>query len=97
MLKNEAGQKAMEGLIQDKIIKNFSIEDMKELVEKGESTDQADFQIFKKHMSVLYDQISWTIDSVEEKFHQKIEEMNPNNQLSNPEASQAKGPSLGNK
>lgn len=132
MVKNEVGQKAMEGLIKDKskdkskdeskggnkdeskdgIIENFSIEDMKELVEKGESTDQADFEIFKERMSMLYGQVSPIIDIVQQKFHQRIEKinlkkiakMNPDNQLSNPDASQtegpkasqAKGPSLGN-
>ncbi|WCR53578.1 MAG: hypothetical protein PG981_000600 [Wolbachia endosymbiont of Ctenocephalides orientis wCori] len=116
MVKNEVGQKAMEGLIKngnkdaskgrskdenrDRIIENFSIEDMKELVEKGESTDQADFEIFQKLMSMLHAQIFCIIDTVKEKLNQRIEEiklkkigkMNPDKQLSDPKASQKEGP-----
>lgn len=102
MLQSEVGQKAMEELITDKMITNFSIEDMKELMKKGEST--ADFEIFKDLLYIHYDQMSFRIDSVQEKLNQKIEEiklkkiakMNPDNQLSSLDASQKEGTSLGN-
>ncbi|MGL9757376.1 MAG: hypothetical protein ACR5LA_00570 [Wolbachia sp.] len=87
MLQNEVQQSAIKKLVEEGVIKNFSKEDMKKLVEKGNSTYEEDIKALKEGIKKFLPAIM-AIDSdikeVEQKVNEEAQKMKPYSQVDSP-------------
>ncbi|MGL9762408.1 MAG: hypothetical protein ACR5LB_09800 [Wolbachia sp.] len=88
MLQSEGQRSAIKELIKDGTIQNFSEDEMKRLIEKGDSTHVEDMEKLKGFMDNFLPKImaigEGKIEEVEEKVNEKVKEMNPPSAIDNP-------------
>ncbi|WP_341821198.1 glycine zipper family protein [Wolbachia endosymbiont (group A) of Myopa testacea] len=85
MLQNEEQQLAIKKLVEEEVIQNFSKEDMKKLVEKGNSTHEEDMKVLDDLINKFQPAImaigNDEIEEVEQKVNEKAQEIKPDSQL----------------
>ncbi|MGL9702720.1 hypothetical protein [Wolbachia endosymbiont of Cimex lectularius] len=88
MLQSEGQRSAIKELIKDGTIQNFSEDEMKRLIEKGDSTHVEDMKKLKGFMDDFLPKImaigEGKIEEVEEKVNEKVKEMKPPSAIDNP-------------
>ncbi|QOD38277.1 glycine zipper family protein [Candidatus Wolbachia massiliensis] len=92
MLQNEEQRSAIGELVKEGVIGNFSKEDMDRLIEKGNSTHEADKDALNELMDKFQPAITAIgendIKKVEQKVSEKVEEMRPKSQVDDPDSEQ---------
>ncbi|MGL9725673.1 MAG: hypothetical protein ACR5KV_03100 [Wolbachia sp.] len=85
MLQNEGQRSTIQELIKDKIIQNFSEDEMKKLIDKGISTHESDMkaldELMKKFLLTIMVISKNDIKEVEEKVNEKVEQMKPSSEV----------------
>ncbi|WP_438456284.1 glycine zipper family protein [Wolbachia endosymbiont of Kerria lacca] len=94
MLRNEGQQSAIQELVKNGTIQNFSEADMIRLLEKGLSTHEEDMQklldLMKDFLPAIMASGNNEIEKVEEIVNKKVEEMKPYSQVENVSLKQGK-------
>lgn len=92
MLQNEEQQSAIKKLVEEEVIQNFSKEDMKKLVEKGNSTHEEDMKVLDDLINKFQPAImaiGSDIKEVEQKVNEKAQKVEPSSQIDSPSPEQA--------
>lgn len=94
MLRNEGQQSAIQELVKNGTIQNFSEDDMSRLLNKGLSTHLDDQGVLKEFMEKFQPEIMAIgdndIEKVREKVNEKVKEMKPYSQVENVSLKQGK-------